>query len=62
MSQVSIVCVELSDQVIIMPQNPVNIVVLMATGGSVITSVINSELVTMETPLNEISTLITVSY
>ena len=55
-------CVNWSDyKVIIVPQNSLNISVVMATGGSVTASVIGSELVTMETPLNEISTLITVS-
>ena len=34
----------------------------MATGGSVTTSVISSDLVTTETPLNKISTLIAVSH
>ena len=45
---------------IIVPQDSVNISVVMATGGSLTASVINSELVTMETPLDDISTLITV--
>ena len=45
-----------------MPQNPANILVVMVTGGSLVASVISSELVTMETSLNEISTLTTVSY
>lgn len=47
---------------IIVPQNSVNILVVMVTGGSVTTSVIGSELVTMETSLNDISALITVSH
>lgn len=47
--------------VIVVLQNSLNISVVMATEGSVTASVISSELVTMEIPLNDISTLIRVS-
>ena len=45
---------------IIVPQDSANISVVKATGGLVAASVISSELVAMETALNDISTLITV--